>query len=394
MYMNSTEEQTKQSLVVPFIEALGYNTRKLKEVQWENAAANGRVDCKIINGTSAILVECKKLGIKIGDTAVKQLASYFNSCQDDNKVGIITDGEKYLLFTDMIKEGYMDSKPFLSFSVTDIKDSDIVELEKLSKENFNEYRVGLERNYVAFESVCNDVLNQLKNGSISNEIIELIVEQSDLKNYQDMFDMGRLKKIMQKQVEIFTKDSNECDNGKDSQGTKDLSAETYSMIKNLGFDLEDDDDEDDGYFMDDTEEITLGTALENMSRSVVSIEDAIKSGNNHNKFTELLVGNRKIQLKNNRQLLKEIVVYAMGNDAENVDKIVNAYWHKKTFAVRYGKDMDKYRGIVEPIYIEEYNVSIMIVASNNVILKNAVDVLHLCNIDTSNIYIELVKCVK
>ena len=302
MYMNSTEEQTKQSLVVPFIEALGYNTRKLREVQWENAAANGRVDCKIINGTSAILVECKKLGIKIGDTAVKQLASYFNSCQDDNKVGIITDGEKYLLFTDMIKEGYMDSKPFLSFSVTDIKDSDIVELEKLSKEKFNEYRVGLERNYVAFESVCNDVLNQLKNGSISNEIIELIVEQSDLKNYKDMFDMGRLKKIMQKQVEIFTKASNEYDNEKDSQGTKDLNAETYNMIKNLGFDLEDDDDEDDGYFMDDTEEITLGTALENLSRSVVSIEDAIKSENNHNKFTELLVGNRRKKIRRKSQV--------------------------------------------------------------------------------------------
>ena len=396
MYCNSTEEQTKQSLVVPFIEALGYNTRKFCEVQWENAAANGRVDCKIICGASAILIECKKLGTKIGDTTVKQLASYFNSCQDDNKVGIITDGEKYILFTDMIKEGYMDSKPFLSFSITDIKDSDIRELEQLSKEKFNEYRVGLEKNYAAFEEVCTDILNQFKDGSVSNEVMYLIIEQSDLKNYRNMFDMGTLKKIMQKQINRFVEQvaDKECNHTvTKNKCSSDLDEELYAKVAQMGLEVNEEGDE---YFSEECDGLdTLSGSTAGCNNSnVVSLIDAAKGNNAYSKFISVIIGENEIKLKRNKWILIEIIKYAISKDIKNVEKLVTAYENKTVFAIRYGKDMGKYKDVISPYYLKDYDISVMIAVNSDTLLKYAVDILRLCSIDTSDVSIRIITGVK
>ena len=146
----TNEEATKQSLVVPFLAALGYDTTSPREVRPEYTAEftvhdgkrlPDRMDYAIFNSTGRkllLVVEVKSLGMNIKERS-PQLARYMAQLPD-LRFGIMTDGCQYHFYSDLSQTNVMDEKPFFMFALDDPKlDYEGVAkfLNKFSRDEFN-----------------------------------------------------------------------------------------------------------------------------------------------------------------------------------------------------------------------------------------------------------------
>lgn len=135
-----TEEATKNALVMPFIQILGYDVFNPSEVNPEFIADIGlkkgeKVDYAIMkDGQPIIIVECKH-HLENLDPHNSQLFRYFHVCTA--KFGLLTNGLVYRFYTDLDNTNKMDEKPFLEFNITEIKDAQITELKKFHKSYFD-----------------------------------------------------------------------------------------------------------------------------------------------------------------------------------------------------------------------------------------------------------------
>jgi hypothetical protein len=136
-----TEEATKNAMVMPFIQALGYNVFDPTEVTPELCADVGlkkgeKVDYAILrDGKPIILFECKKSGGDLNINHAGQLFRYFHVTAA--RFGVLTNGLVYRFFTDLEQPNKMDEKPFFEFNILDFKDRDVEELKKFAKSLFD-----------------------------------------------------------------------------------------------------------------------------------------------------------------------------------------------------------------------------------------------------------------
>jgi len=136
-----TEEATKSALVMPFINALGYNVFDPTEVVPEYVADVGvkkgeKVDYAILrNGNPIILFECKSVESELDDAHMSQLFRYFSVTEA--RIGVLTNGVTYRFYSDLEEPNKMDKRPFLVISMLDIQESLVVELKKMSKDAFD-----------------------------------------------------------------------------------------------------------------------------------------------------------------------------------------------------------------------------------------------------------------
>ncbi|MEK7014449.1 type I restriction endonuclease [Bacillus sp. FSL R9-9410] len=136
----TNEEMTKQSLIIPFLQKLGYDVFNPLEVRPEYIADFGakkgeKVDYAVFkNGIPIILIEAKS----VTENLLKhdaQLSRYFNALPDV-KVGVLTNGVEYKFYTDLTNDNVMDEKPFFTFSMDNLSNVDIETIETFTKENF------------------------------------------------------------------------------------------------------------------------------------------------------------------------------------------------------------------------------------------------------------------
>ena len=135
-----TEEATKNAFIMPFINALGYDvfnpTEVVPEMDCDLVKKKGeKIDYSILkDGQPIILIECKhwKQDLRLHDT---QLKKYFVASKA--KFGVLTNGIRYLFYTDLEDQNIMDEKPFLDIDITDLKDNQVDELKKFHKSYFN-----------------------------------------------------------------------------------------------------------------------------------------------------------------------------------------------------------------------------------------------------------------
>ena len=136
-----TEEATKTSLILPFIQMLGYDIFDPAEVVPEFTADIGlkrgeKVDYAIMQrGKPAILIECKRYGSNLAEDAISQLVRYFGVT--NAHFGILTDGISYRFFSDLDQPNVMDPKPFFQFNMLSYSDKAVEELKRFTKEEFN-----------------------------------------------------------------------------------------------------------------------------------------------------------------------------------------------------------------------------------------------------------------
>jgi len=135
-----TEEATKNSLVLPFINALGYNIFNPTEVMPEFTADVGskkgeKVDYAIfIDSKPVFLFECKWWKNDLSNVVAGQLRRYFHVTSA--RIGILTNGIRYQFFSDLDAPNIMDQKPFMELDLENIDDSLMKEVKRLSKTDF------------------------------------------------------------------------------------------------------------------------------------------------------------------------------------------------------------------------------------------------------------------
>ena len=140
-----TEEATKHTLVMPFIQALGYDVFNPSEVTPELNADMGikkgeKVDYAILrDGKPIILIESKHHNVTLAFEHASQLYRYFSVT--DARFGILTNGIKYRFYTDLEKPNTMDRRPFLEVDLLQLKDTDIAELLKFAKHAFDQENI-------------------------------------------------------------------------------------------------------------------------------------------------------------------------------------------------------------------------------------------------------------
>ena len=136
-----TEEGTKQALVLPFVQALGYNVFNTDEVTPEYTADVGarqgwKVDYAIMRGPEdpIILIECKKESESLVPHQA-QLGRYFPHVKA--RIGILTNGWVWQFFSDLDEPNKMDATPFLEIDIRVLKNRDFTELERFTKHSFD-----------------------------------------------------------------------------------------------------------------------------------------------------------------------------------------------------------------------------------------------------------------
>ncbi|MDR1954316.1 MAG: type I restriction enzyme HsdR N-terminal domain-containing protein [Clostridiales Family XIII bacterium] len=160
--MAKTEEATKTSLIMPFFQILGYDVFNPLEFVPEFTADVGikkgeRVDYAIImDGKPLILIECKTCGENL-DKHGSQLFRYF-ATSVDSKFGILTDGTVYRFYTDLDKANMLDDRPFLEIDISNIKDTQIKEIEKFHKDKLDVNKILDSASEMKFTTLIKDWL--------------------------------------------------------------------------------------------------------------------------------------------------------------------------------------------------------------------------------------------
>lgn len=138
----SNEEMTKNALVLPFLQALGYDPFNPREIFPEYTADIGvkkgeRVDFAVMkDGEPIMLIECKPCKSDLAKFNPTQLLRYFQ-VTPTARIGILTNGVQYHFFTDLDRANIMDDKPFMVFDFNSPEESLIPELRKLTKSQFD-----------------------------------------------------------------------------------------------------------------------------------------------------------------------------------------------------------------------------------------------------------------
>ncbi len=136
-----TEEATKHALILPFLQALGYNvfdpSQVIPEFVADVAGLRGeKVDYALIhNEEPVILIECKKAGVELNQSHLSQLVRYFGATKA--RIGILTNGIVYQFFTDLDQPNVMDQSPFLIVDLRILDENNVNALDRITTDNFD-----------------------------------------------------------------------------------------------------------------------------------------------------------------------------------------------------------------------------------------------------------------
>jgi predicted type IV restriction endonuclease len=136
-----TEEAIKTSVVLPLIQALGFDPFNLDEVTPEFVADIGtkkgeKIDFALkIGDRVAMLVEAKPIGMALGANQISQLFRYFGV--KDVKIALLTNGRELWFFSDFEAQNRMDQTPFFKFDLQQYDAAQLDDLSRFQRENFN-----------------------------------------------------------------------------------------------------------------------------------------------------------------------------------------------------------------------------------------------------------------
>ena len=128
--LSDNESKTRNYLIEPFFELLGYSKMDNYSHEFSLRNAHGsvrKVDMVVtLNGkTPIMLVECKKATSNLTKTHFNQLSKYFDH-HKESKVGILTNGVVYEFYTvKWNNEKSLCEQPFLVFDLRDFTRADL-----------------------------------------------------------------------------------------------------------------------------------------------------------------------------------------------------------------------------------------------------------------------------
>jgi len=130
------------ALIAPFIQALGYDIFNPAEVKPEFSAdlpgikQGERVDYAVLeDGQPKILVEAKPYTTDLKTAEMGQLSRYFQAT--NARIGILTNGQTFLFYSDLDKPNLMDERPFAEIDLFDLRSAPLEQIKQMSKAMFD-----------------------------------------------------------------------------------------------------------------------------------------------------------------------------------------------------------------------------------------------------------------
>lgn len=136
-----TEEAVKTAVVLPFLQALGYDVFNPGEVIPEfTADAVGKKGEKVdyaikLDDQIRILIECKPISTNLDKVHLAQLYRYFSVTSA--KFAILTNGRFFHFHSDLEEPNKLDSRPFFTFDISEPNSQVLAELKKFEKAGFD-----------------------------------------------------------------------------------------------------------------------------------------------------------------------------------------------------------------------------------------------------------------
>lgn len=174
-HLCTTEETTKQALILPLLDILGFSAFDPSKVRAEYHAdfpgvkASERVDYALFCGDQAVMyIEAKSHSENLTNHA-PQLARYFNA-SPNIAISAITNGREWRFFTDLQNRNIMDETPFLTIDVAEISET---EAEQLAQFRFDKFQPDTLRS-LAEESVYLNALTKAVRSSLRDVDIDFV----------------------------------------------------------------------------------------------------------------------------------------------------------------------------------------------------------------------------
>ncbi len=137
----TTEETTKQALILPLLDILGFSPFDPQKVKGEYCAdlpgikVGEKVDYALFsNGQPVMFIEAKGYSAKLTNHT-GQIARYFNATTGI-KMSAITNGKEWRFFTDLTDTNVMDSTPFLTVNFEALGENDAEQLANFRYDYF------------------------------------------------------------------------------------------------------------------------------------------------------------------------------------------------------------------------------------------------------------------
>jgi hypothetical protein len=198
----TNEEMTKQSLIIPFLQVLGYDVFDPLEIRPEYTADFGKkkgekVDYAIFkDGKPIIFIEAKAVNEPIQNHS-SQLARYFNATPDV-RIAIITNGIEYKFYTDLDKNHIMDEDCFYKFDISNVTDYDVEILGNFKKDVFEIEAIIKNAEELIYTNNLNTKLREIFKNPPDEFIRYLIKDFSDTRITSNVID--RFRPIVKKSI--------------------------------------------------------------------------------------------------------------------------------------------------------------------------------------------------
>lgn len=180
----STEETTKQALILPLLDILGFSPYDPTKVKAEYGAdfvgaKNGeRVDYALFcHDVPVMFIEAKSYSENLINHA-PQLSRYFNATPEVT-VAALTNGREWRFFTDLKDKNIMDDTPFLKINFENMDDSKIEQLLQFCHDRFQPEALRT----LAEESIYLSAFTKTINESLQNidsEFVRYVASRSNI----------------------------------------------------------------------------------------------------------------------------------------------------------------------------------------------------------------------
>ncbi|NNH39605.1 type I restriction endonuclease [Acinetobacter terrae] len=207
----STEETTKQALILPLLDILGFSPYDPTKVLAEFAAdfpgvkSTERVDYALYcNGQPVMFIEAKPYAANLTNHA-PQLSRYFNSSLGVT-IGAITNGKEWRFFTDLINTNVMDEKPFLTVDFTKHKAEELVQLAEFRHDNFHVEKLRYfaeENQYIQqFKTVIKRSINE-----VDIDFVRYVAQQAEIQRQLNTKFLETIQPFVKQAVEQAISDT-------------------------------------------------------------------------------------------------------------------------------------------------------------------------------------------
>ncbi|MDE0131855.1 MAG: type I restriction enzyme HsdR N-terminal domain-containing protein [bacterium] len=178
--IKNSEAQTKNSLIEPLLQCLGYDPSHPEQVTLEvSTQLGGKIDYVLTGQANVkVAVEAKRAGVKLSEKETNQLRSYFTF--SEVIAGILTNGVIYWLFTDLDKTNVMDATPYHSTDLRHLTENDVHHLETLTRSLVQQGTIHEQARRERYRTRVNEIVTQELH-SPSQELLRLIGRRLGIK---------------------------------------------------------------------------------------------------------------------------------------------------------------------------------------------------------------------